>query len=415
MLRACWHFLTVPRGRTGHRFHGVARGARGGARSGIALLVVITTLMFVTVLVTEVAFSSRVRFLKATHERDDEAAYWLARSGVNMYRLILVANKQLSQNSSVQQFSELLGVNLGDALWQMVPSLNTGLLRLLFVNDGSVGDEELESFESEGLSEDQVEESRQEGRFSDKSFLDFAGDFAAEIVDEDSRINVALLGAANSETFQEVPAAVQLYGLMSGEENDQWFYERNVDRWELIGNLKDWMDQDTTRSWPQGGYEDALYNRLESPYLPKNAAFDTEAEIRLVEGWQDDVYERFGESLTIHGAGKININTASDEIMRGLLKGYVRPVPTDAFVDQIMQQLAEYVLLTEFRTGKDFVQWLEGLGLDVEPTLEKAVDTKSNVFTITSTGLVGEASRTITCVLDFTKKSEGEVVYWRVD
>ena len=43
---------------------------------------------------------------------------------------------------------------------------------------------------------------------------------------------------------------------MSGQTEDQWFYDQNLDRWEVIANLKDWVDSDTTRSGTQEGYED---------------------------------------------------------------------------------------------------------------------------------------------------------------
>ena len=79
----------------------------------------------------------------------------------------------------------------------------------------------------------------------------------------------------------ESPTAQRLFALMGGEENDEWFMERNIDRWEVIGNLKDWVDVDNLRSGGLGGDEDGLYNRLDDPYLTKNAKFDTLEEILL--------------------------------------------------------------------------------------------------------------------------------------
>jgi hypothetical protein len=39
----------------------------------------------------------------------------------------------------------------------------------------------------------------------------------------------------------------------------------------------------------------------------------------------------------------------------------------------------------------------------------------SKTFTITSTGMVGNSSVTVTAVLDFTNSTEGDLLYWRVD
>src|SRR5690606_28136560 len=107
--------------------------------------------------------------------------------------------------------------------------------------------------------------------------------------------------------------AIRLYALMGGPDNDQFFYERNLERWALIGDLADWNDLDNDRLY-QGGREDALYQDGPEPYRPKNAAFDSLGEVRLVNGWhRDDVWEKFGNELTIYGNGRVNVNTASRE------------------------------------------------------------------------------------------------------
>ena len=401
------------------RRHG--RGRRTNQR-GIAMLMVITTLMFLVVLVTEIAYSSRVRFLKTAHSRDEIAADYLAQSGIAIYRLILVANKQLGESMGDTMSGMAPGFNFGDALWQMVPAINTGLLRMFFVSGGSVDDDELQDFAEQGLTEEQRDESRESSRFSDKSFLDFDGDFAAEIGDEDRKINVNRLGKScdgvcTLATLQLDPIAIQLYGLMSGEAHDQWFYDRDIERWELIADMADWIDQDTNRIW-RGGYEDNLYNSLDSPYLSKNARFDTKEEIRLVEGWQDDVYERFGDEVTVFGAGKININTASDDMLKGLFKAYLQPTVTDSEADRLLQHMRDQTMIVDFTKPKEFTDWITDMtnyevreGMD----LTSEIKTSSETFLIESTGMVGDSSATAVCVLDFSSSKVGRIKYWRID
>ncbi|MDP6935408.1 MAG: hypothetical protein QGG40_20980, partial [Myxococcota bacterium] len=65
----------------------------------MALLVVITTLMVLTVIVTELAHGSTVRLQVGAHQRDRTQAYWISRTGINVYRLILTANRQMAGNS----------------------------------------------------------------------------------------------------------------------------------------------------------------------------------------------------------------------------------------------------------------------------------------------------------------------------
>ena len=423
-----WKELTRPRGKQVHRIHGAAR-ARGSER-GIALLMVLTTLVFMIVLVTEIAYSSRVRFLKAAHERDDIAARYLAQSGLNLYRLVLVADKQLSSSSMGSMLagagdaaSANEGTSANLSLWTMVPAINTGLLRMFFVTDGDVDEDEAERFATEGLSEEEVEESRAGGHFSKKTFLDFEGDFAAEISDEDRKVNITRLGQTcggpcTLTLLQSDPVALQLYALMSGEENDQWFYDKDVDRWELIANLLDWMDEDTDRIF-RGGYEDSLYNNLDSPYLSKNAKFDTMDEIRLVDGWQDDdLMERFGEQITIYGDGKININTADEEMMKALLRGAFTTSLSDQDAAMLLTNIQDYTMIGEWSGAEDFVNYLKnnsGRELRDEEALKNSVKTSSTTFRVESTGMVAESTASVVAVLDFSNSKVGRVKYWRVD
>ena len=275
-------------------------------RSGIALLVAITTIAILTVIVTEVTYIARMRLLTASNQRDRVQAYWLAKSGTGIYQLILAANKELGRNSFIQEFG------LGDSLWQMVPALNTGMMRMLFVSESPGDDvekEDIEEFKEEGkVSEAVMEKSREGGLFSDRNFLDFPGDFSAEIIDMESKIDINQLGS-EGESLQDSTTAQRLYSLMSGEDNDQWFLERNIDRWEIIGNIKDWVDADDYRSGGLGGQEDSFYQSQDPPYYTKNAKFDTTDEIRLIDGWNGEVFDKFGDKLTIWSNGKFNLSS----------------------------------------------------------------------------------------------------------
>ncbi len=401
------------------RREGAARPRARRDRKGVALLFVITTVMFLAVFVTDIAYGARVRFLAATHERDEAKAYWLANTGVGVYRLILTANKQLAKSGFAQQLASF-GINAGDALWQMVPFINTGLLRMIAGTGGDPSEDELAEVAQTGQVSDEIAAESREGtgtRFGNRNFLDFDGDFSASVRGEDCRINVNSLALRNPETpVQETPAGQQIYGLLSGEENEQFLRDRNLDRWDLINDLADWVDTDNTVGSGKGGYEDDLYNTLASPYLAKNAKFDTLQELRLVRGWQDDVYDRFGEQLTIYGAGKVNINCADDAVLKGLLKAYATRALTDDELDRILADLRAYMTMATFANGKAFADWVKTNG-NFEPKgdLASAVSTSTNVFTLTSTGLVGDATTTITTVVDYSSSNEGQVIYWRVD
>ena len=113
--------------------------------------------------------------------------------------------------------------------------------------------------------------------------------------------------------------------------------------------------------------------------------------------------------------GKININTADRAVMFGLLKAYLTPTPSDDFVNQLLEMLDEYKLLTSFQNASSFVSYLENQGASVSEDMEKAITTSSSVFRITSSGVVDDAVVTITAILDFTSADTGKIAYWRMD
>lgn len=429
-LRSLWTALVQPRTLGPKRLVRSRKSERG-----VAILLVITTMLVMVILVTELTYAARVRLLVASHQSDRIAAYWLARSGVNLYRMLLMGSAQMEG-----QIDSMMGAaggalpdgfadSIPDNLWQLLPVVNTGLLRMMLGGDVSTADD-LEGVNTEDLmslresmDEEQLEESRNASLFADRNFLDFEGDFSVEVFDHDSRINVNAFAADTTVNAIESPTGQALFALMSGQDNDQWFYERGIDRWEVIGNLKDWADPDGFRSGGLGGQEDSLYNTKDPPYLAKNAAFDTLEEIRTVEGWQGEVYDKFGDLITVFGdpLGKVNIQTAQPEVIDALVRGAAQS--TGITVQESMLEQCRVAIDQAFPWGffPDSAQELAdaygnncGLQLD-KNWLQQRIGNTSQTFTITSTGLVGNSSVTITAVLDFRNNPAGELVHWRVD
>jgi type II secretory pathway component PulK len=411
-----WRALTRPRGWGG-------QPARG-RRSGVAILMVLATLMVLVVVTSELTYGARVRFLVAAHHQERVQSYWLARSGFNLYRIVLVANKELGRQAQGSSFlpAEIQAM-IGDALWQMIPSISTGMLRMLLGAGGDVDDiaeEDMEAFQQTGRAPADPEAEEQVGRFSDRSFLDFDGDYNAEVQDHESKINLNAFAVDTSPTVTESALGKALFAMMSGPENDQWFYERGIDRWEIISNLKDWVDADNVRSGLMGGYEDNLYNRLTPPYLTKNAPFDSLAEVALVDGWQGEVYDRYIDQLTVFGAGdgKVNYKTAEDLVIYASLAECLEGVYFPDMFVQTLERLSEQDLLfiPSMMKPKQYVDALVTAGVPLNAACAAAKLTEdSKTFTITSTGMVGNSSVTVTAVLDFTNSTEGDLLYWRVD
>lgn len=391
-----------------------ARRTARGDRRGVALMFVLAAVMILTVLVTDMRFGAQVRFMLATHTRDEAEALGLAHSGIGFYRLILLADRQIP--STIR--NTMMG---GMSLIDMFPMINTGLLRMVMTSGGNIDDQEVEDFKATGQVSDKVREKSEEqsaSRFGKSGFLDFDGDFDASIVGEDCRINLNTLATHQTgQNIQEMAAAQLIYKLMSGEENEQWLRDRNLDPWDLIGNIVDWVDTDNVRSTATGGYEDELYNHLSSPYLSKNAPFDTKEELRLVEGWQDEVYERFGEKLTVYGSQKININCADNDVVTALIQANVTPQLGKDDLERILTELAVYKSQARFLKAADAKAWFTGQIPNLPPSFVSNLSVTSKVFRIKSTGQIGETTVTVTAVINYdpaTGSKEGKFVYWRV-
>ncbi|MDP3981689.1 MAG: type II secretion system protein GspK, partial [Chlamydiota bacterium] len=108
----------------------------------------------------------------------------------------------------------------------------------------------------------------------------------------------------------------------------------------LIDAIIDWRDKNET---PEAeGAETLYYEDLEPPYKAKNGPIEKLEELLFVKGITADLLEEWTIYLTVYGEGKVNINTASRDILVFLGMNA-------SLVDQIM----------EFRSGPDMIDGTE--------------------------------------------------------
>jgi general secretion pathway protein K len=135
-----------------------------------------------------------------------------------------------------------------------------------------------------------------------------AGRFSYRITDEEARIN---LNRATPD---------QLHRLLA---------ELGVERETqdvIVDSIQDWRDPNEEHRL--NGAESDYYLGLPVPYKSKNADFDSVDELLLVRGVTPQIFygtpeqRGLGEYLTVAGGGAININTASDVVLRAV--GYAQ-------------------------------------------------------------------------------------------
>lgn len=406
---------------------------------GVALLMVLLSVSLLLGVTTRFAYESFIDYQLARNARDRAQAYYNARSGLEVYKLILSADKQITGNEQLKQAAAGFGINTeAYGLWQMLPELDTRLIRGLV--DPSMSDEDKEAIREMfgGAALDFVAGS--------ESFLDFDGDFSARIENEDGKINLNEFPGFHNNVLDS-PIGRAIYALTLDEMHDQIFEgtngleEKKLSREEVISNIDDWIDSNTEPILYGGGSEDAAYYSYEDEYRARNQRMETLAELAMVNGINDDFMNAFADKLTVWSTGKINVNTAPHEVIAGLFMAYSLDPVTPESADEYAAATLEYRALSPFSKADDFITFARdvlGVELGTIPASQNptgnnnnnpastpgtsqgqnvldviGVDTK--VFKITSTGYAGEARVTITAVVDNTQAASVRFLYWRVD
>ncbi|HNQ51244.1 MAG TPA: type II secretion system protein GspK [Candidatus Omnitrophota bacterium] len=176
----------------------------------------------------------------------------------------------------------------------------------------------------------------------------------------------------------------------------------------LAASLIDWRDADSALVIPLGSAEDSYYRNEKFPYEAKDALFEVPDEIRLVKGFDANIFEKLEKYITIYGSGRVNVNTAGKVVL------YSIGLPLKA-VEKIL----------EVRAGKDGAAGTSddsafaGIG-DVAPAVTKdggfspaevaalnnALNARATVvstaFTVTAEGrsLTDKNAARVSCVVD---------------
>lgn len=394
--------------------------ARGpGEEKGIALIVVLLAITLMTAVVVQFNYDAHIDYSLAANEADETRAYYLAKSGVGMYKLILTADQKIGGNPQIKQFFEAQGLPPIE-LWRMIPQLDTGMLRA--VSSPDMPDETKAELKERfgGIAFDTLG--------AEGGFLDFEGDIHAEIISEECKLNLNAIADERMEGPLDSSVGRALYALTLDEKYDPIFEdgdnalgERKLPREEVIANIIDWVDPNS-QTILGAASEDVVYGGYEERYAAKNAKFETLSEVGMVRGVDDAFMAAFGSRFTVFGTSKLNVNCADQQTIAALLLSY-GDVAIDAKAAlELAGKVLEYRDVTSFAKVEDFIVYVESLGLpwrklpnQPKPIVQEKISIESKHFTIRSTGYAGEARVTITAVVDNTSPSSMRYLYWRVD
>ena len=179
---------------------------------------------------------------------------------------------------------------------------------------------------------------------------------------------------------------------------------------DIVDAIKDWIDEDNEVT--EFGAENMYYGGLEEPYACKNASLDYIEELLMIKGITEDLYYGTSDTpgiakyLTLHGEGKININTTPNLILKAL---------SAEITDEMVSNMDEFRRNEENNLSKP--RWYKKVagmsGITIKPEL---ISTKSNAFRITSTGYLNSISKRVSGV--FKRHIDGKaikILSWKVD
>jgi general secretion pathway protein K len=379
------------------------------SQRGAALLLVLVAIAVVTAIAATVAYDTRVSLEIAGNGRDELRAEYLAKSGVNLSRLVLSFQDRLNKLGGAQA-QQQAGAMLPQ-LWTIVP-VNSGLLTLLFAEDLDATEPPVEG---------SVEATR--------AFGDFEGAFEAKVENEGTKVNVQL-----DSSYANGLLGAQWLALVNLVEDRRWdiLFDREdangfrVTRADLPIHLYDWVDQDNVSAVTTGdpakpfedgsGDENQPYDRGADRYRAKNARFDSLDEVFLVAGVSDAFMAAFGNQLTVYLPKDEPMSLPCDD-PRALHRYAIllanppgQPLLSDPEFPKRLHEAVQGVtsgcLLA--LTPAQFNLALATLGLAVAPaptTGAKSILTNTaTVFTVHATGSVGAVTKRIDAVVSFSPK-----------
>ena len=352
------------------------------SEKGIVLVIVIIVIAILMILVTDLIYFTQIDSEISMNTRDEVKARYIAKSGVQ------VAAGAFSAQA-LEELSAMMGSVGGsagrdDGLWALsVPYFPVG--------QGSV---------------------------------------SITITDERSKINLNSLVSTDSNIVdQQVLAELrELFRLLGVDTSKS---ER------FLSSLVNWLDvpkEGTVNDQDSAGANADFYAGLQPAYRIKDGPLDTVEEIRMVDGMDDEFYNTVKDYVTVYPIDKkINFSTASRVVMVAALKAATVPaIPgqgsdIDPIDDSTAEQIVDEIL--EARKNDPIVdsKKVRDIVRDVDPTSQIIAGLvglgqgtgESEVFTVRSEGILGEASptrRIIEAVIK--KKRQGrefvvDIVTWK--
>ncbi len=302
---------------------------------GMALLIVLVVVAMLTALLSDLAFSTLVDMRLTETFRDSTRAYYLAKGGVNAGRMILQAD-----TNSYDALSEL---------W------SRGVVNYPVADGASI---------------------------------------TIQIEDQDGKLAINGMVSGNNPQVVMIDRFYRFLVAMDLADRG--------DPAELTAALIDWLDEGGDpyteihtdgQNIPVAGAEDIYYQGLKEPYHCKNGPLETLQELSLVKGFTPEIVKLISPQLTVNNSVKVNINTASAEVLMSL----------DLLIDRdVAQAIIDYRETEPIKTVTQLEDVLAPQYYTVLKTLAnlEQLGTTSRGYRIESSAMVNDGTRRLVADVD---------------
>jgi general secretion pathway protein K len=443
---------------------------------GVAMLIVLTWLALMISLVGEFTYGTTVDAAQAANARDEMRAHYLARSSVNLSRLLIKIQQKFidpTMAQAKQMLQQAMGGNstnqagggaaaMGALAFSLRITDYAGALMGFF----SGSKEEVSSLGSlVGIDTANI-----------KGLGLKSGSFDAEITSEDGKIDINCGSGGAPIRDRQLVVYRLLQGLMASRRFDRLFSEADqtgnfATRPEVARAIIDWADADDQMFAAEGGSgggEDYRYDSTSDRYRARDNSFDSLEELKMVRGVSDGFMEAFAPHLTVYASDqdcKVNLGAISNKNggdCTPLLMGIVRaaaidpanpskpPADPTIFDDSRLYPIASIACDRASAAGFDSLQTLTGLMNNpqtavlpddprykifqsMQPMKISDADlgrvakvASPRVYRVVATGASGRVKKKITAIIDTkrelqnpltinpgSEKAAGVLQYWR--
>lgn len=349
-------------------------------KKGQAMLLVLTSVVILSLIMVELNYSTRISSAIASNYKDETAAYYLARSSVN------VALLRIAIASKAKTF-EISGFKIPPDVISMIitlPFVFPPPMELL-TGIGKTEDADL------GM-KDMMEKIKKDTNIASVGYFDHN----ISSMDSALNINAITLSDNSISAFKE---QMRNHYALKVQSDESFAHRYPIEKYErVLNNIIDWIDPDTMSR--NGGDENVPYQKKNPPYKTRNYFIPTMNELHMIDEMDDELFDFIAPMISIFSSGAIDMNKADANMWK--------TIDSNLTDEEIKSLLDKIQLEGGFTSEQELRTWIgkntKIAAADFNPLkIPLAFDDED--FKIEATGHAGKVSKKITCYISETYKS----------